>query len=382
MSKDIDIIRLLEDAMDAYRDGELSQADAIYDQILLIDANNYTALEWSGEIAIQQNNYIKAADRLSAAMAKNSDDFCDFANLGLAYYELDQPSLAVDNLWAAIKYNGDDLVAHSNLGKALYELHNIGEIKKSVKIAKQWFLKYPKIADARHMGAAVAGEVTPKKADEIFITEIFDDFSVDFDKKLADLDYRAPELIGQLVADIFANIEKFKTVNSLINILDAGCGTGLLSKYLRPYADYLTGVDLSEKMLKKALARGDYDKIIQAEITDFLNQHAANFYMVTAADVLCYFGDLKDIFNAVEISLNNNGYFAFSLELNKDKSSHGNNNGYNLQASGRYNHQSDYVKSCLATAGLKAITFNHDILRYEHGIAVDGMIIMVQKNTD
>ena len=382
MLKILDIPSLLEDAMDGYRDGKLSQAAAIYDKVLLIEADNYTALEWSGEVAIQQDDYQKAADRLSKALAIGGDKFCDFANLGLAYYELDQPSLAVENLWAAIKYDGDDLVAHSNLGKALYELHNIGKIKKSVKIAKQWLLQYPKIADARHMGAAVAGMIAPKKADEVFITEIFDDFSVDFDKKLADLYYQAPKLIGGLVADIFTDIEKFKSDNSIINILDAGCGTGLLSKYLRPYASQLIGVDLSQKMLEKAVARGGYDKVIHGEITNFLNQHATYYHMVTAADVLCYFGDLKDIFKAVAFALKNNGHFAFSLELNMQQQSNDDNNGYNLQASGRYNHQSCYVKSCLAMAGFNIINFNQDILRYEHGIAVDGMIIMAQKYID
>ena len=50
-----------------------------------------------------------------------------------------------------------------------------------------------------------------------------------------------------------------------LEIVDAGCGTGLLAPHLRPYARRLVGVDLSPKMLEKARAMeegsvNDYNK--------------------------------------------------------------------------------------------------------------------------
>ncbi len=366
MNERANISILLEQAMDHYRAGDLDLANGVYDKVLAYDHHNYEALEWSGEIAIQQDNYDRAALHLGQAKKIDPIAFTDFANLGLAHYELDEPVEAVDNLLMAIQHDPDDLVAHSNLGKALYELHNAGHVADAVKFASQWAADFSHIPDARHMGPAVAGLAPPDKADEAFVTETFDDFSEDFDKKLAELGYRAPELIGAMVAaDFDASVAN-------LTILDVGCGTGLAGPYLRPYAAKLIGVDLSQKMLDKALLRGGYDALHQAELIAFLSDQTKIYNLCIAADVLCYFGALEAVFEKTYGALKAKGKFAFSLELDDAQSR------YVLNASGRYAHSTPYIKDCLQSAGFTLVNFNKEILRTEYGKPVYGIVVMAQ----
>ncbi|MCX4239251.1 class I SAM-dependent DNA methyltransferase [Paraliomyxa miuraensis] len=62
-----------------------------------------------------------------------------------------------------------------------------------------------------------------------------------------------------------------------LDVLDAGCGTGLCAPLLRPLARTLVGVDLSGKMLDQARRRGGYDELIEAELTEMLDAHAARY---------------------------------------------------------------------------------------------------------
>jgi predicted TPR repeat methyltransferase len=55
-----------------------------------------------------------------------------------------------------------------------------------------------------------------------------------------------------------------------LDVLDAGCGTGLCGAIVAPYARRLVGVDLSEGMLVHATSKNVYDSLIKAELTEYL----------------------------------------------------------------------------------------------------------------
>lgn len=46
-----------------------------------------------------------------------------------------------------------------------------------------------------------------------------------------------------------------------LDILDLGCGRGVMGSQLQPLANYMTGVDLSEEAIKHATRLGSYDDI-------------------------------------------------------------------------------------------------------------------------
>ena len=87
-----------------------------------------------------------------------------------------------------------------------------------------------------------------------------------FESKLERLSYRAPALVAAMLED--SGLEPSKR----LDVLDAGCGTGLCGPLVAPYARRLVGVDLSEGMLAHAKEKNVYDALMKAELTDYLQR--------------------------------------------------------------------------------------------------------------
>ena len=142
------------------------------------------------------------------------------------------------------------------------------------------------------LGAAPSPITAPKE----FVTELFDQCADKFDEHLAGtLKYQAPSLISDAIAGFvsFGNLD----------ILDLGCGTGLVGERVRPLARTLTGVDLSPNMLEQARKRQIYDRLVCGELTEFLQTQAGAFDLVVAGDVFIYIGDLSKVFQGMSRAL-------------------------------------------------------------------------------
>jgi predicted TPR repeat methyltransferase len=100
---------------------------------------------------------------------------------------------------------------------------------------------------AEHMLAAMTeGETGSGRASNEFVSALFDDFADTFDEKLEALGYNVPKLVGDAAQELLATSGQ----SSYRSALDAGCGTGLAGRFLRPLVtESLVGVDLSQKML-------------------------------------------------------------------------------------------------------------------------------------
>ncbi len=96
--------QLIEDADEHYRQARLDAALATYDKVLKQEPDHLEALEWRGELAVQQDDYERAVETLSRARQLRGDDaFTEYTNLGLCYYELNMPEEAVETLWRAVR---------------------------------------------------------------------------------------------------------------------------------------------------------------------------------------------------------------------------------------------------------------------------------------
>ena len=60
-----------------------------------------------------------------------------------------------------------------------------------------------------------------------------------------------------------------------LDVLDAGCGTGLCGPLVAPYARRLAGVDLSEGMLAHAKEKNVYDELIEGRADGVPARHSA-----------------------------------------------------------------------------------------------------------
>ena len=121
------------------------------------------------------------------------------------------------------------------------------------------------------MLAANSGEDVPVRASNGYVELVFDNFASSFDVKLAKLEYRAPELVREALADVAGT-----PAGSLV-ALDAGCGTGLCAPLIEPYVSHLTGVDLSRGMLARARKRRLYGELVHAELGAYLESQSSRF---------------------------------------------------------------------------------------------------------
>ena len=99
-----------------------------------------------------------------------------------------------------------------------------------------------------------------------------------------------------------------------LDVLDAGCGTGLCGPLLVPYARRLVGVDLSEGMLALAKEKHVYDALIKERVDGSHARPLCSFDVIVSADTLVYFGDLGSVVAAAAAALRPNGLFIFTLE--------------------------------------------------------------------
>jgi predicted TPR repeat methyltransferase len=123
--------------------------------------------------------------------------------------------------------------------------------------------------------------------------------------------YRVPERLAALVREELGEHR--------LDILDLGCGTGLVGVELAPIVRSLTGVGLSSRMLEEARRRGGYDELYAADVVDWINDTPpGRFDLVIAADVLHSLSDVAPIFWGAARVLRKSGAFAFSVECCED----------------------------------------------------------------
>jgi len=256
--------------------------------------------------------------------------------------------------------------AYELLGKLLYRGSRSAE---AAAIYRAWLDASPTDPVAAHLVSATTGEDQPPRSSNGFIESVFGRAAPDFDATLAKLNYRAPQLLFE---SAMAFLDP--TVVGL-DILDLGCGTGLCADWFRPLARRIVGVDLAPQMLAQAGARGCYDELICQEITAFATRCTQRFDLITAADVLCYFGDLSVVLAPLSELLRSSGHLLFSVEeLPADLTRPVDERSYRLLEHGRYAHNTTYVHSVLCAAGLTPVAIRRAALRSERGAPVHGLV--------
>jgi predicted TPR repeat methyltransferase len=244
----------------------------------------------------------------------------------------------------------------------------LGEVDRAVEVFEDWLRQEPDDPIARHMLAACSGRHVPPRASDAFVEQTFDSFAASFEAKLAALSYRAPALVAAMLED--AGLAPLHA----LDVLDAGCGTGLCGALVAPFARRLIGVDLSDGMLAHARDKAVYHALIRAELTEYAGANNDAFDLIVSADTLVYFGELKGIVAAFVRALRPRGLLVFTLE-------HAVGNGdvdYRLQPHGRYSHGRGYVERLLTSAGLRPKIVEAE-LRMEAGAPVPGLVIRAEK---
>lgn len=99
-------------------------------------------------------------------------------------------------------------------------------------------------------------------------------------------------------------------------VLDLGCGFGWFCRWAQDAgATWVIGIDLSERMLDRARADTDDERIMyEQHDLDQVQLPASAFDLVHSALTLHYLADLERLYSVVYSSLEQGGSFVFSVE--------------------------------------------------------------------
>ena len=159
-----------------------------------------------------------------------------------------------------------------------------------------------------------------------------------------------------------------------LDVLDAGCGTGLCGPLVAPHARRLVGVDLSERMLARARARNIYDELVKRELTAIrasLPRHS----MIVSVDTLVDPGPLEEVVAASADALRPGGRLVFTVEKLSGASADA---GYAIRSHGRYGHSASTLERVLSGANLRPEIVPAE-LRLEAGEPVHGLVVQAEK---
>lgn len=347
--------------------GQLEKAADSYSQALDLNPENAVAFSNFGVVLSQLSRIEEAIEAFSKAVTLMPDNADLYQNLGNAFKKQGDFSKSVEAYRRVLSLKPYKAENYENLCVMLYLQ---GNVEDAILLVKQWLQYDPENPLALHRLYSYTGELSLPRAADAYITKTFDNFADSFDMVLKHLDYKAPFLVADAVKEIYDKAGK------KLDILDAGCGTGLCGPLLKPCAGTLFGVDLSAKMLEKAAKRDCYDGLAQAELTAFMESYREACDVIVSADTLVYFGDLLPVSCAAAKVLPHGGHIVFTVERTEE----GGDKGYKIHPHGRFSHSEAYVKGVLNSAGLSVEKLDKVMLRYEAGVPVDGFLVVAQKS--
>ena len=328
------------------------------------DLNAYGRL---GRIRSQQGRSDEAMEILRRHAAVNPDDPKAWGILGTILWDQNHTEEALGAYRRAVELSPTGGNAILVLGT---RLNSLGRTAEAAELWRRWQEADPENPVPRHRLAASLGGDIPARAADDYVLKAFDGFAASFDEVLTKLQYRAPEFVAAAFAAMHGE------PCAVLDILDAGCGTGLCAPLLRPFARRLDGVDLSPGMLEKAKARGGYDDLHAAELTAFLAALTAKYDSIISADTLIYFGDLGAVMRAAAGALRPGGTLIFTVEKYAGTAPGAD---FTLDHTGRYTHSEEYVRAVLSRAGFEIRAVEAAVLRQEYFQPVNGLVVTAQK---
>lgn len=345
---------------------QLNQATAHYQEVIRLVPDHPIAHFNVGLIYVENENYLLAETHLSKAVKLDAQNIEALRQLGQVYVQLGKTDEAMHTYQQVLHLNPNLADVHHNL--AILYLRQPDRTKALIHFTEALKLD-PTNDTAKHMVMALGSDPTCSKSSTIappgYITKLFDQYAEYYDTHVkTKLKYNAPGLLRNAVGRC---LENNYTVG---RVLDLGCGTGLCGVYFRDLALELIGVDLSAKMIAKANALGAYEKLVHADIFEYLKKPDLEpFKLIIACDVLVYAGDLEELFKNVNRLLLPDGLFAFTTELVDGVRPH-----YQLQPTGRFAHSTTYIHDLVKRDQFQITHEEIIVLRKQEGKPIQGQI--------
>ena len=359
-------VAMLELGVLLSRNGDASEAMRLAQDAVNLDPSDPQVLGTASAIAYGSGGRPQALEWIERAVRHNPDDARLRLALGQALVEFKRHAEALPHFeWLAERSPNDTNVVLGLMSCAL----SAGDSATAQRHADHALALEPQDPHVQYWHGVAHGNTPPTQPDEV-ISNLFDGYADRFQSHLVDtLQYRVPDRIAQILTQAHPD-RRF-------NLLDLGCGTGLVGARLGSIEGYIVGVDLSPRMIEEAAKLGVYAKFHQINVLDAVSHTPADLYeAITMAVVLVYLGDLAPVAPGALRVLKPGGHFIFSCERATDAEP-----DLVLRAgSNRYAHRTSAVERICQDAGFTDIQIEDlPVLRMESGQPVPGFLVTARK---
>ena len=336
-------------------EGDLNEAVLNYMEVVRLNPE-YVEAYFNLGIVFKKQGKINEAIKCYKRAIECKPDFAQAGNnLGNIYFSRGQFKEATAVYTQVLSFNPNHAETYYNLG-ILYK--KIGELEKAIEFLKLAIENNPNHEEAKFILYSLNGSEV-NSAPSIYVEKLFDEYAESFEKALVnELSYDAPEKLFKL-------LKQYLPIKRIRNVLDFGCGTGLMGAYLREYCRNLVGIDISQKMLEIAARKNIYDRLEKIDIGEYLSASDLHYDLISATDVFIYVGDLDEIFLKIKENTKQPVWFVFCTEHNEAST-------FKLEKSGRFSHPKRYIDSLCNKYGYSVIHFSLNKIRTEGGIWLDG----------
>ena len=345
-----------------YKTKRHHEALAAYDEALAHDPRLAEAELGRGNALRERKRHDEAVRAYDAALKLKPDLAEAFLGRGDALYDLKRYGEALVAFDLAVALKSD--LSNAWLGRGDV-LRITGRAAEAIAAYRRALALGGNAELITYYLASLGAGPSPGLSPRPYIVGLFDMYADTFDRDLVDnLNYQSPRLLAQIIAQTLP-------AGAHLDILDIGCGTGLMGQGLRAITRTLTGVDLSPNMLVAARRRGIYDRLIESDIVAFLSTQTDQFDLIVSTDVFIYIGDLAEVFAGVRRALRSDGLFCFSVEAIDE-------GDFVLRPTLRYAHSIAYLTRLAEQNGMVVATVDPHAVRREAKASIAGYNIVIR----
>ncbi|HKD37167.1 MAG TPA: tetratricopeptide repeat protein [Pirellulales bacterium] len=348
------------------RGGRLDQAVSAYRRAIALDPKSLDPHVGLAQTLLRAGDPAAAIDECRAALQIDPKHPTALQAMAVALAKIGDFRRAVEFQTAALVSQPQSAAMWHTLGNLLDES---GQIEQAANAYRRAIQLDPQSIEAEYDLSALTETNAPRSMPHSYVIRLFDDFAPTFERRLVEeLEYHVPEALREAVAPHLA-----EPPGRSLEVLDLGCGTGLIGRQFRDVAARLVGVDLSQGMLAAAAATGIYDELICDDVVEYMAKTDSRFDVILAADLFIYIGDLQPFFIASAKALRAGGLLAFSIETISGSP-------YLLRRTRRYAHSLSYVTELADRYSMQVLESRPTAIRRGDGGSVAGHVIVVRRN--
>jgi predicted TPR repeat methyltransferase len=385
--------------------GRLDEAAAHFERAIRLEPRNAICYNNLGNVFLDRGQFAQAALHYRKATELDPRYADAYNGLGIVFAEIGQPDEAIKCYLQALDLDSGNLIARTNLGSAFAKQGRLVEALEQAEIVsrasndpafpaaavgellarcgasdaavvcfKAHLARHPD--DNQGVGlwlAALGGQSMPERASDEHLDRLYSNRASHWDEKAqAPQGYYGAQLVAAMLA-------RFSSPTEQLDIIDVGCGTGLVGSLVAHKAKRLVGVDASLPMLERAQAKNLYQHLRHGDLVAFMHEQSEACDAVTCAATLIHFGDLRPAFEAAAASLRDRGLFILTLFPNEldDEVSVFASDGW-IQG-GCFKHGRNYVRRVAEATGFIVEAIETGVHEYQKQNPVMGLVVALRR---